>query len=131
VAYNGKEPVPHPSVPSAFGSIGLLDGTFASLADIPAVPALKNAPGYTGWWHARRNKPFRYVNDEDRDKMWDEESADWFREKIKSLENDKDHGPFFIAFGIMSPHTPHVAPKKHFDMYPLETLKIPVIKEGE
>jgi arylsulfatase A-like enzyme len=131
VAYNGKEPVPHPSVPSAFGSIGLLDGTFASLADIPAVPASKDAPGYTGWWHARRNKPFRYVNYDDRDKMWDEESADWFRGKIKSLENDKNHGPFFIAFGIMSPHTPHVAPQKYFHMYPLKSLKIPVIKEGD
>lgn len=63
--------------------------------------------------------------------MTDEKSVDWLRGKIKSLESEDNCDPFFIAFGIMNPHTPHVVPQKCFDMYPLETLKIPVIKEGD
>ena len=131
LAYNGKKIVRHPSVPAAFGKIGPLDGTFASLADVPSVPASEDAPGYTGWWHQRKKKPFRYVSDEDRDKLTDEKSVDWLTKKISSLEAKKDDKPFFIAVGIMNPHTPHVVPQKYFDKYPLETLKIPVIKEDD
>ncbi len=32
--------------------------------------------------------------------------------------------PWFIGCGFMKPHDPFVAPKKYFDMYPLESLKI-------
>lgn len=131
VAYNGKEPVPHPSVPEAFGNTGILDGTFASLADVPSVPKSKNAPGYTGWWNNQSNTPFRYVSDTDRDLMTDEKSVIWFDKKIKELENTKTSKPFFIAFGIMNPHTPHNAPQKYYDMYPLETVELPVIKDRD
>ncbi len=33
--------------------------------------------------------------------------------------------PFFMAAGIIRPHTPFTAPKKYFDMYPLDTLQDP------
>jgi arylsulfatase A-like enzyme len=36
-----------------------------------------------------------------------------------------------MAVGFVRPHTPLVAPQKYFDMYPIETLKIPVIKEND
>lgn len=32
--------------------------------------------------------------------------------------------PWFIGCGFMKPHDPFIAPKKYFDMYPLESLKI-------
>lgn len=44
---------------------------------------------------------------------------DWLNQ-----EHDK---PFFIAYGIHRPHNPWTAPKRFFDMYPLESLVIPEV----
>ncbi|TLX78186.1 sulfatase [Labilibacter sediminis] len=129
--FDGKKVAAHPSVPKAFSAVGPLDGTFAPLSDVPDVPASSTAPGYKGWYNHQAKTPFRYVSDDDRDKMTDEKSVDWLSNKIDALQTEENGKPFFIAFGIMNPHTPHVVPKKYFDMYTLDSLKIPVIREGD
>lgn len=45
-------------------------------------------------------------------------------ETIALLEKHKDR-PFFIAAGFYKPHCPYIAPKKYFDLYPLDRISLP------
>ena len=51
-------------------------------------------------------------------------------EAIKLLEQHKS-GPFFIAAGFYRPHTPYVAPKKYFDLYPLDSIDLPELSADD
>ncbi len=41
------------------------------------------------------------------------------------LLQEKREEPFFIAMGFYRPHTPYVAPKKYFRMYPINEIRVP------
>ena len=45
------------------------------------------------------------------------------REAIRRMERLGDR-PWFLGVGFHKPHDPFVAPKKYFDLYPLDSLKL-------
>jgi len=51
-------------------------------------------------------------------------------ETIKLIEANKDR-PFFIAAGFYRPHCPFIAPKKYFDLYPLDKIAAPKFSPEE
>jgi len=125
----GKRIMGHSSVPEPFRGINVVDGSFASLSDTPVVPDGSGGFTETGWTYG--NKSFHYKSDSDRDLLPDEQHAIWVADKLKELENNKETDPFFMGVGFVNPHTPLYAPQKYFDMFPLEEIELPVIKEGD
>ncbi|MFG0336199.1 MAG: sulfatase [Maioricimonas sp. JB049] len=63
----------------------------------------------------------------------DEEQTDGIAatDAVRLLKEYGDSGqPFFMAVGLFRPHTPYVAPKKYFDLYPLDEIVVPQVPEG-
>lgn len=44
---------------------------------------------------------------------------------MTELSSKKKANPFFLGVGFFRPHTPYVAPKKYFDLYPEKQLRLP------
>jgi uncharacterized sulfatase len=51
------------------------------------------------------------------------------RQAVELMRENKDK-PFFLAVGFYRPHTPYVAPKKYFEMYPVSSIKLPSVPAG-
>jgi len=49
---------------------------------------------------------------------------------IEMIKRNKDK-PFFVAAGFFNPHCPYVAPKKYFDLYPLEEITMQDLDEAK
>jgi len=63
--------------------------------------------------------------DEDKD---DYKIASWAVKRLETMPDDK---PFFLAAGFFLPHVPCFATQKWMDMYPLDTLELPVVVKND
>lgn len=101
-------------------------GPLSMVPDYPADPAT-GAPGHRGWYLS--GKPFRYLSDDDRDPMPDENHAAWAGRVLGRKHAGK---PFALFTGFSRTHTPLYAPKKYFDMFPLDEIEVPKgFREGD
>jgi len=125
--YDGKNRVAHPSVPRPFRSIGPVDGSYAPLSDRPYG---RNPKGNRGWIYGSwgKVKKFNYTDEDNRDPTPDERNAAWAEGKIKDFAKQTSGKPFFLSVGFIRPHTPLHVPKRFFDMFPPDSVKVPVIK---
>jgi arylsulfatase A-like enzyme len=61
-----------------------------------------------------------------------EETNDWRTADLAAKFLDQEHDkPFFLACGIYHPHLSWYAPKKYFDMHPLESIELPARMESD
>lgn len=87
---------------------------------------IKGIPGAMGWYY-ESGKRFAYIDADNRDKTPDEISADWAIDILKKKHNS----PFYLGVGFIRPHTPLYAPRKYFDMFPLEEIQLPPYKKND
>jgi iduronate 2-sulfatase len=59
----------------------------------------------------------------------DQEDGQIAKKAVELIKQKRDK-PFFLAVGFKKPHDPFIAPKKYFDMYPLEDCNPPQLPEG-
>ncbi|MBN2354593.1 sulfatase [candidate division KSB1 bacterium] len=76
--------------------------------------------------HTKPNFDFAPL-DVDDDEMADGKVAGWAAEYLKQ----KYEKPFFLAVGMFRPHIAWYAPRKYFDMYPLDEIELPPVKEDD
>jgi len=54
-------------------------------------------------------------------------SVDWVIDQF----NRTHEKPFFLACGIYRPHLPWYVPQKYFDMFPIDSVQLPLVLEGD
>ena len=88
---------------------------------MPPSPVLKEtAPGGKGHFNWG---PL----DVDNEEMGDWQVADWVIDQLGRPHEE----PFFLACGIYRPHLPWHVPQKYFDLYPLDEITLPNVKEDD
>ncbi len=61
------------------------------------------------------------------EQMPDFKIAAWGVEQLQEEHTQ----PFFLATGFYRPHVPQYAPQKWFDLFPIDELRLPLVKSGD
>ena len=61
------------------------------------------------------------------DAMSDYKVVSWAQEFLAT----KQEKPFFLAVGLYRPHLPWYVPKQYFDKFPLESVKLPEVRDDD
>jgi arylsulfatase A-like enzyme len=93
-------------------------GSFGSFGPRPKKK-ISSFPGHPLWdWGAYPERD---------DQMPDHRIAAW---GVQQLRKPYDK-PLFLATGFYRPHVPQYAPRKWFDLYPLDALQLPVVHQRD
>jgi len=65
--------------------------------------------------------------DVDDSAMGDYQSVKWVSQQLRKEHNK----PFFLACGIYRPHVPWYVPKKYFDMFALDEVRLPKVLDND
>ena len=130
-AFDGTDRVAHPDVPAPFRDIGWVDGSFGPLVNLTKRTFAdgKSYTWRTGGWQKIRT--LRVDSAEDRDMTADELNGKWAVDKLRGLARQPSGKPFFMGVGFIRPHTPLIVPKRFFDMFPVASIELPVIRPGD
>ena len=131
-AHNGTQQVPHPLTPAPLrNDFGKIDGSFGPFVSLQGKD-FGDGKRYTwqrGNWKNIYDMSFPRKGT--RDLTADEANAQWAVEKLKGYSDESDAKPFFMGIGFMRPHTPLIVPQRFYDQYPLESLELPEILQGD
>jgi arylsulfatase A-like enzyme len=132
-AYNGEKTAAHPWNKAPFrDDFGAIDGSFGPLFKLTGEKSPVTGQPFTwrtGNWSKMRE--LRYESESDRDPTADELNGAWAVEKLKNFAANPNGKPFFMGVGFIRPHTPLIVPQEYFDRFPLESIELPLIKEGD
>ncbi len=130
-AFDGEDKLAHPDVPAPFRDIGSVDGSFGALISLAGrkFPGGKLLTWRTGSWANQRE--LKVNSQDDRDLTADELNGQWAVDQLKLFAERQGRLPFFMGVGFIRPHTPLIVPQKYFDMFPLDSIELPVIRPGD
>ena len=127
-AFDGETKVAHPDVPAPYRDIGAIDGSFGPLVNLAGKKSPDGKPlsWRTGGWAKQRN--LRVASQDDRDLTADELNGQWAVDQLNARADKPGRQPFFMGVGFIRPHTPLIVPQRFFDMFPLDSVELPVIR---
>ena len=129
--YDGENKLAHPDVPAPYRGIGAVDGSYGPLVNLAGRKSTEGKPikWRTGPWGNQRD--LKVNTQQERDATADEINGQWAVDQLKLFADRPGRLPFFMGVGFIRPHTPLVVPQKYFDMFPIESIQLPVIRPGD
>lgn len=95
---------------------------FATDDTLPNHPA-ERRPGPFGYRMFVDGEPDQKFNEKRAESVLaDSRSVSWCVDRLAEVKQ-----PFFMTCGLHRPHTPWDIPKKYFDQFPLDSIKIPAV----
>jgi len=131
-AFDGNKQVPHPMTPAPLrDDFGKIDGSFGPFVSLEGKD-FGDGKSYTwqrGNW--RNSFDLAFPKSGERDLTADEANAQWAAETLQAYSDGAEKTPFFMGVGFMRPHTPLIVPQRFFDQFPVDTLELPPILNGD
>ncbi len=94
-----------------------IDGSSEKVPQTVHMPAFENMYMMFDW---------ASLEIDDRE-MGDYKSVEYITGQLQKVHQK----PFFLACGIYRPHLPWYVPRKYFDMFPLESVRLPEVLDGD